>query len=137
MLTVGLAILAIVILVVVGAALYAIADYQLSATRCSNPHLFGRDQIEMFTWTSRQQAPKPAPRAAVIRAPAPEMPTIPLFLAVRQHHRPTTQADSVYAAIVKLRKGGHTVEPRGHEHHAIDGEQIDWRELIRRAEALS
>ncbi len=68
-----------------------------------------------------------------------DMPPLPYQLdligLVKQPRRPTPQADSVYAAVVALRKAGHEVLPRGFEHHAIDGVQVDYRELIRRARA--
>lgn len=131
-------IIGIVVALLAGGLLLCMAAvHQQSDTvrRVLAPTLFEAwsDQLEMFQGLPRHEPLTPRPARAEVAA---EDPGPALIGEVRQYRRPTVQADSVYAAIVKLRKAGHTVLPRGEVSHLVDGEQIDYRELLRRAADL-
>lgn len=89
------------------------------------------DQLEMFPGLIKVYQPE---RQRTARAELiAEDPGPALIGEVRQYQRFTPEAETLYAAVLHLRRKGHSVTRRGEQSHVIDGQQVSHVELIRRA----
>jgi len=66
--------------------------------------------------------------------PNPDQPM--LFAPPRGNAPKSAEADSIYEAVLKLRRAGHTVLRKGRWMHSVDGVSLDRARLVEMADSL-